>query len=71
MFRIRKHVFGKPSRFPRITFGIVGYTHARYRFWGYYTKVQGNRTYRIYVPHIVKVILHAVSKTHLIFKHKR
>ena len=52
MFRIRKHVFGKPSRFPRITFGIVGYTHARYRFWGYYTKVQGTIAHIAFMCHI-------------------
>lgn len=71
MFRIKQYIFANKPRFSRITFGIVGYTHVRGRFWGYYTKVQGKRTYRLYVPHIVRVILHAVSKTYLIFKHKR
>ena len=70
MFRIKQHIFGDKPRFPRITFGIVGYTHVEGRLWGYYTKVQGNRTYRIYVPHIIKGIIN-VCKTHFIFKHKR
>ena len=71
MFRIKQYIFGEKPSIRRMSFGIVSYTHVRHRFWGYYTKVQGNRTYRLYVPHIVRVILHAVSKTYLIFKHKR